>query len=119
MEDNGRKAKSSGTDGNCREVVPNYAKIARPILEIFGKHHFKLFQEQRQRFEFLNEALFLAPGLAAPTLRVRFTVTTDASKFCCCCHTATEHFSYRLFASKDCLRQKENVLFEVNNFSHF
>ena len=65
-----------------RNFVPDFAAIARPLLELTRKHHrFEWTDKQEEAFLCLKRRLTEAPVLAAPRDEGLFCLDTDASDF--------------------------------------
>jgi len=71
-----------GFTGYYRYFVPNYSKIARPLLDLTKKTTPWHWEEQQQRaFEELKTRMCSAPVLTQPNFNKKFYLQVDASGF--------------------------------------
>jgi len=71
-----------GFTGYYRYFVPNYSKIARPLLDLTKKTTPWHWEEQQQRaFEELKTRMCSAPMLTQPNFNKKFYLQVDASGF--------------------------------------
>jgi RNase H-like domain found in reverse transcriptase len=71
-----------GFTGYYRYFVPNYSKIARPLLDLTGKHTQWDWRELQQKaFEELKTRMCSSPVLTQPDFEKRFYLQTDASAY--------------------------------------
>jgi len=75
-----------GFVGMCsyyRRFIPNFSKIAEPIIALTKKHaHFKWSEACQKAFDYLKESLTIVPLLAYPDLQKPYVLYTDASDTC-------------------------------------
>jgi hypothetical protein len=72
-----------GTCSYYRRFIPNFSKIAEPIINLTKKHaRFKWNQECQTAFEYLKESLVVVPLLAYPDTNKPYVLYTDASDSC-------------------------------------
>ena len=63
-----------------RRYIPNFSKIAEPLIRLTRKHaRFKWDQECQAAFEYLKESLTIIPLLAFPDSSLPYRLYTDAS----------------------------------------
>ena len=63
-----------------RRYIPNFSKIAEPLIRLTRKHaRFKWDQECQAAFEYLKESLTIIPLLAFPDCSLPYRVYTDSS----------------------------------------
>ena len=63
-----------------RRFVPNFSKIAEPLVTLTKKYaRFKWDNECQKAFDFLKESLTVVPMLSFPDPRKEYTLYTDAS----------------------------------------
>lgn len=66
-----------------RRFIPNFSKIAEPIIALTKKYaRFSWTNECQVAFEFLKESLTVVPLLCFPDRNKRYTLYTDASNSC-------------------------------------
>ena len=71
-----------GMSGYYRQLVPNYAKISQPLLELVKKNAEWLWTPERQQaFEKLKTALLSDVALAYPQTDCAYKLYTDASDY--------------------------------------
>ena len=75
-----------GFIGMCsyyRRFVPNFSKIAEPLIDLTKKYaRFKWTSECQTAFDFLKESLTVVPLLAYPDTDKPYVLYTDASNNC-------------------------------------
>lgn len=75
-----------GFIGMCsyyRRFIPNFSKIAEPLIDFARKYSRFKWTEQRQiAFDFLKESLTVVPFLAYPDTKKPFIFYNDASDNC-------------------------------------
>ena len=75
-----------GFIGMCsyyRRFVPNFSKIAEPLIDLTKKYaRFKWTSECQTAFDFLKESLTVVPLLAYPDTNKPYVLYTDASNHC-------------------------------------
>ena len=75
-----------GFIGMCsyyRRFVPNFSKIAEPLIDLTKKYaRFKWTSECQTAFDFLKESLTVVPLLAYPDTNKPYVLYTDASNNC-------------------------------------
>ena len=72
-----------GMAGYYRRFVPNFSKIAEPMVALTKKYaRFSWSEECQKAFEFLKESLTVVPLLAYPDTREPYVLYTDASDTC-------------------------------------
>ena len=81
-----------GFKGMCsyyRRFVPNFSKIAEPLIDLTKKYaRFKWTSECQTAFDFLKESLTVVPLLAYPDTNKPYVLYTDAT-------TALEHVLHK------------------------
>ena len=66
-----------------RRFIPNFSKIAEPIIDLTKKYaHFKWADVHQKAFDFIKESLTSVPLLAYPDPNVPYILYTDASDTC-------------------------------------
>lgn len=66
-----------------RRFIPNFSKIAEPIIDLTKKYaHFKWTDVHQKAFDFIKESLTSVPLLAYPDPNVPYILYTDASDTC-------------------------------------
>jgi hypothetical protein len=66
-----------------RRFIPNFSKIAEPIINLTKKHaKFRWSEECQKAFEFLKSSLTVVPLLAYPDPNKPYILYTDASDTC-------------------------------------
>ena len=66
-----------------RRFIPNFSKIAEPIVTLTRKYaHFKWSDVHQKAFEFLKDSLTSVPLLVYPDSKKPYTLFTDASDTC-------------------------------------
>ena len=72
-----------GLTSYYRRFIPNFSKIAEPILDLTKKFaRFKWSPECQKAFDFIKESLSVVPLLAYPDTSKPYTLYTDASDTC-------------------------------------
>ena len=75
-----------GFIGMCsyyRKLVPNFSKIAEPLIQLTKKYaRFKWTEECQKAFDFLKDSLTVVPFLAYPDTNKPYVLYTDASNTC-------------------------------------
>lgn len=73
-----------GLSGWYRQFIPDYALKSKPLTELTGKYSkFEWNEKQEEAFNTLRNALCSEPILIFPSFEREFTLTTDASQYCC------------------------------------
>jgi RNase H-like domain found in reverse transcriptase len=71
-----------GFTGYYRYFIPNYSKIARPLLDLTGKHiQWNWGEPQQKAFEELKIQMCSSPVLTQPNFKKKFYLQTDASAY--------------------------------------
>ncbi len=66
-----------------RRFIPNFSKIAEPIIALTKKYaHYKWTPEHQKVFEYLKESLSVVPLLSYPDPNKPYTLYTDSSDTC-------------------------------------
>ncbi len=66
-----------------RRFIPNFSKIAEPVIALTRKHaHFKWSETHDKAFQYLKDSLSVVPLLAYPDTNKPYTLYTDASGTC-------------------------------------
>ena len=66
-----------------RRFIPNFSKIAEPIIKLTKKYaKFHWTNECQKAFDYLKESLSIVPLLAYPDVNKPYTLYTDASNTC-------------------------------------
>ena len=72
--------------GSCsyyRKLLPNFAEIARPIIDLTRKNvRFKWTPEHQKAFDYIKDSLTVIPFLSYPDMTKEFCLCCDASNFC-------------------------------------
>ena len=71
-----------GLTGYYRRFIPNFFKIAKPLIHLLGKDiPFKRSEDQENAFNNLKTALMTKPILQYPDFSKPFNLTTDTSGY--------------------------------------
>lgn len=66
-----------------RRFIPNFSKIAEPIITLTKKHaHFKWSEGHQQAFDYLKDSLTVVPLLSYPNPNLPYVLYCDASDTC-------------------------------------
>ena len=66
-----------------RRFIPNFSKIAEPIIDLTRTHaHFKWSDKHQRAFQYLKDSLTVVPLLAYVDQNKPYTLYTDASGTC-------------------------------------
>ena len=66
-----------------RRFIPNFSKIAKPIIELTKKYaKFKWTEQCQKAFDYLKDSLTVVPLLAYPDVNKPYVLYTDASDTC-------------------------------------
>lgn len=66
-----------------RRFIPNFSKIAEPIIELTKKYaKFKWTEQCQKAFDYLKDSLTVVPLLAYPDVNKPYVLYTDASDTC-------------------------------------
>lgn len=69
--------------GYYRRLIPNFSKIAEPLISLTNKYaRFSWTEDCQKAFDFLKDSLTVVPLLAYPDIQKPYTLYTDASDTC-------------------------------------